>query len=54
VVARSESTWNVIDMGSAPAGLKWEVITLRPFAGERDEVAVADFVRRRVLWECRG
>jgi len=41
---------DVIDMGSAPPVLKWEVITTGRLLVERDEVAVADFVRR-ARWE---
>jgi hypothetical protein len=37
---------DVIDMGSAPAALKWEIITTGRLLVERDEVAVEDFVRR--------
>ena len=41
---------DVIDMGSAPPVLKWEVITTGRLLVERDEVAVEDFVRR-ARWE---
>jgi predicted nucleotidyltransferase len=41
---------DVIDMGSAPAVLKWEVITTGRLLVERDELAVEDFVRR-ARWE---
>jgi hypothetical protein len=41
---------DVIDMGSAPPVLKWEVITTGRLLVERDAVAVADFVRR-ARWE---
>ena len=37
---------DVIDMGSAPPVLKWEVITTGRLLVERDELAVEDFVRR--------
>ena len=41
---------DVIDMGSAPAVLRWEVITTGRLLVEQDEVAVEDFVRR-ARWE---
>ena len=41
---------DVIDMGSAPPVLKWEVITTGRLLVERDQVAVEDFVRR-ARWE---
>jgi predicted nucleotidyltransferase len=41
---------DVIDMGSAPPVLKWEVITTGRLLVERDEAKVADFVRR-ARWE---
>jgi hypothetical protein len=41
---------DVIDMGSAPPVLKWEVITTGRLLVERDELAVEDFVRR-ARWE---
>ena len=41
---------DVIDMGSAPPVLKWEVITTGRLLVERDEIAVEDFVRR-ARWE---
>jgi hypothetical protein len=41
---------DVIDMGSAPPVLKWEVITTGRLLVERDAVAVEDFVRR-ARWE---
>jgi len=37
-------------MGSAPAVLRWEVITTGRLLVERDEIAVDDFVRR-ARWE---
>jgi predicted nucleotidyltransferase len=41
---------DVIDMGSAPPVLKWEVITTGRLLVERDAERVADFVRR-ARWE---
>ncbi len=41
---------DVIDMGSAPPVLKWEIITTGRLLIERDEVAVEEFVRR-ARWE---
>ena len=41
---------DVIDMGSAPPVLKWEVITTGRLLVERDAGMVADFVRR-ARWE---
>lgn len=37
---------DLIDMASAPAGLRWEVITTGRLVVERDELAVEEFVRR--------
>jgi predicted nucleotidyltransferase len=37
---------DVIDMGSAPPALRWEIITTGKLVVERDEPALEEFVRR--------
>jgi|WetSurMetagenome_2_1015567.scaffolds.fasta_scaffold740840_2 predicted nucleotidyltransferase len=37
---------DLIDMATAPAGLRWEVVTTGRLVVEHDELAVEEFVRR--------
>jgi predicted nucleotidyltransferase len=47
IVGRAVGTdIDLIDMATAPAGLRWEVITTGRLVIERDELAVEEFVRR--------